>query len=96
MVTVGCVVYPDPSAVTVYDITPLPDVVNPQVAIAPLPPPPIILISGATVYPAPAFVSTSSLIEKTPFRSVVIATADAFTPIDAFLDVDMNTVGVDV
>ena len=95
MVTVGCVVYPDPSAVIVYDITPLPDVVNPQVAIAPLPPPPIILISGAIVYPAPAFVSTSSLIEKTPFLSVVIATADAFTPA-ADLEVEMNTVGNDV
>ena len=67
----------------------------PHVAIAPVPFPPTILILGATVYPAPAFVSKSSLIEKT-LLSVVIATADAFTPIDASLDVEMNTVGVDV
>ena len=67
----------------------------PHVAIAPVPFPPTILILGATVYPAPAFVSTSSLIEKTPFLSVVIATADAFTPV-ADLEVEMNTVGNDV
>ena len=50
---------------------------------------------GACVYPAPAFVNISSLIENTPFLSVVIATADAFTPAGS-LDVEMNTVGVDV
>ncbi len=66
-----------------------------QVAIAPLPPPPIIVIFGASVYPDPAFVNISSLIEKTPALSVVIATADAFTP-PAFLDVDIETVGTDV
>ena len=76
-------------------MTPLPDVVNPHVAIAPLPPPPMIRMLGACVYPAPAFVKISSLIENTPFLSVVIATADAFTPA-ALLDVEMNTVGVDV
>ena len=69
--------------------------VIPHVAIAPVPFPPTMLILGATVYPAPAFVSTSSLIEKTPFLSVVIATADAFTPV-ADLEVEMNTVGVEV
>ena len=40
-------------------------------------------------------VKISSLIENTPFLSVVIATADAFTPA-ADLEVEMNTVGVDV
>ena len=53
------------------------------------------LISGAWVYPEPAFVNTSSLIEKTPARSVVMATADAFEP-PALLDVDIDTVGTDV
>ena len=67
----------------------------PQVAIAPLPPPPRILILGAIVYPEPGFVSMISLIENTPALSVVIATADAFVPPDALL-VLIETVGVPV
>ena len=66
-----------------------------QVAIAPLPFPPRILILGATVYPEPGFVSMISLIENTPALSVVIATADAFVPPDALL-VLIETVGVPV
>ena len=67
----------------------------PHVAIAPLPPPPIMEIFGASVYPEPAFVNISSFIENNPAIEVVIATADAFTPA-AFLDVDIDTVGIDV
>ena len=51
--------------------------------------------SGSVYSFTPAFVNISSLIEKTPALSVVIATADAFTPA-ADLEVEMNTVGVDV
>ena len=78
-----------------YDITPFCTVSIPQVAIAPLPPPPSILILGAILYAAPAFVNISSLIENTPPTEVVIATAEALTPA-ASLEVEMETVGVDV
>ena len=53
------------------------------------------LISGACVYPAPALVSINSLTEFSPPILVVIATAAAFIGLDD-LDVEMNTVGVDV
>ena len=52
-------------------------------------------IFGASVYPEPAFVNISSFIENNPAIEVVIATADAFTPV-ADLEVEMNTVGNDV
>ena len=59
-VTVGGTVYPLPFPVTVYDITPFCTVSIPQVAIAPLPPPPSILMLGAILYAAPAFVKINS------------------------------------
>ena len=76
-------------------ITPWPEVTKLQVAIAPDPLPPIILILGATVYPDPGFVIKISLTENTPALSVVIATADAFV-LPASLHVLIETVGVPV
>ena len=76
-------------------MTPWPEVIIPQVAIAPLPPPPRILILGANVYPEPGLVIIISLIENTPCLSVVIATADAFVPPETLL-VLIETVGVPV
>ena len=52
----------------------------PQVAAAPVPPPPLIVIVGATVYPVPALVSKISDIEVMLFLVVVIATAVASVP----------------
>ena len=91
----GVDVYPDPSPTTLNCITPFCDVSTVHVAIAPLPPPPTMVISGACVYPAPAFVNTNSLIEFNPPTLVVIATAEALTGEDD-LEVDIKTVGVDV
>ena len=50
------------------------------VAAAPTPPPPDIVTTGATVYPAPEFVITISSIEVTLFLVVKIPTAVAFVP----------------
>ena len=68
----------------------------PQVAIAPDPPPPIIAIVGATVYPLPAFVNIISFIECTPPRTVVIATAVALCSGFPVVDSVIDTVGVEV
>ena len=64
----------------------------PQVAAAPVPPPPLIVIVGATVYPVPALVSKISDIEVMLFLVVVIATAVASVPPEGA--VVIATVGV--
>ena len=58
----------------------LPSALINAVAAAPTPPPPEIVTTGATVYPAPEFVITISSIEVTLFLVVNKPTAVAFIP----------------
>ena len=88
----GTVEYPTPPLVTLIETRPLRFVTIPQVAAAPVPPPPLIVIVGATVYPAPVQVIKISSIDVIPFLVVVIATALALVPPEGAVEIE--TVGV--
>ena len=75
--TVGAVPNPIPPSVTIYFITPLDDVLIEQVAAAPVPPPPVNVIVGASVYPKPALVINIFSTDVTFALEVVNATAVA-------------------
>ena len=60
-------------------ITPFPDVFTEQVAAAPVPPPPDMVIEGGVTYPPPAFVIRIFSIEVIFALVVVNATADALS-----------------
>ena len=55
--TIGTVPNPIPASLIVNLTIPFDAVLIEHVAAAPLPPPPVIVIVGASVYPNPAFVS---------------------------------------
>jgi hypothetical protein len=65
------------------------------VAIAPEPPPPVMVIIGACVYPIPACVNRIRSNELIPPLLVVIATAVASTDPTVFGAVEIATVGTD-
>ena len=60
-------------------ITPFPDVFTEQVAAAPVPPPPDMVIEGGVTYPPPAFVIKILSIEVILALVVVNATAVALS-----------------
>ena len=93
---VGAVPYPTPSSVTINLIRLLFEVLSEQVAAAPVPPPPEIVIKGVVVYPAPALVINIFSIDVTFALEVVNATAVALSPLLPVGDVVIATVGVPV
>ena len=60
IVIVGAEIYPLPLLITSIDVTPFP-LPNFATALAPVPPPPEIIIWGALEYPCPAFATFISL-----------------------------------
>ena len=67
-----------------------------QVAAAPVPPPPEIVIVGVSVYPNPVLVNNIFSIDVTFALDVVNATAVASEPDKPDGDVDIETIGVPV
>ena len=67
-----------------------------QVAAAPIPPPPEMVIVGGTVYPNPAFVINIFSTDVTFAMEVVNATAVASEPPNELGEVLIETVGVPV
>ena len=82
MDTFGVVEYPTPPVppIEIRMIPFLPSDLISAVAAAPTPPPPDIVTTGATVYPAPELVITISSMEVTLFLVVSIPTAVASIP----------------
>ena len=95
-VTTGAVPYPTPPSVTENLITPCPEVAIDAVAAAPTPPPPVIDIVGATVYPAPAFVIRILSREVTPPLVVRTPTAVARSPTSPVGEELIPIMGVEV
>ena len=91
--TVGAVPNPIPPSVTIYFKTLFDDVLIEQVAAAPVPPPPVNVIVGASVYPNPALVINIFSTDVIFALEVVNATAVAFKPPRPFGDVLMDTKG---
>ena len=91
--TVGAVPNPIPPSVTMYFKTLFDDVLIEQVASAPLPPPPVIVIVGASVYPNPALVINIFSTDVILALEVVNATAVASEPLKVFGDVLIETKG---
>ena len=95
-VILGSVPYPTPASMTLNLITPKPLVTIEQVAAAPVPPPPLIVIVGATVYPAPAFISNIFSIEVILDLVVMNPTADALSLEFPVGEDEIPMVGIDV
>ena len=91
--TVGAVPNPIPPSDTTYLRTPLPDVLIEQVAATPVPPPPVNVIVGASVYPNPALVINIFSTDVILALEVVNATAVASEPPKVFGDVLIETKG---
>ena len=91
--TVGAVPNPIPPSVTIYFKTLFDDVLIEQVAAAPVPPPPVNVIVGASVYPKPALVINIFSTDVTFALEVVNATAVASDPLEVFGEVLIETTG---
>ena len=91
---VGAVPNPTPPSIKLNLTIPLDDVLIEQVAAAPLPPPPEIVIVGASVYPKPVCVSNIFSTDLIPALSVVNATAFASEKSALLGEVVIATVGV--
>ena len=91
---VGAVPKPIPPSMRLNLTIPLLEVLIEQVAAAPLPPPPVMVIVGASVYPKPVCVINIFSTDFIPALSVVIATAFASEKSALLGEVVIATVGV--